>query len=197
MMQKEFSFGEKRVLLTAYSDKIIRVQYSAPGAESLFDRYNLLVKPDETVGTEIENGISVDGLAVTFADGIVTFKTDRVTRTVDLANPETDAVKAYFNEALGGMRPEPKQIIGEDAKRSYGPVDFQKNPKYFTVKGLEDELFYGLGAANTDRLFLNGKAYLQRVVYQSNEMPVPFLMTKAGYGILCNSTWWHGVDVCA
>jgi hypothetical protein len=94
MMQKEFSFGEKRVLLTAYSDKIIRVQYSAPGAESLFDRYNLLVKPDETVGTEIENGISVDGLAVTFADGIVTFKTDRVTRTVDLANPETDAVKA-------------------------------------------------------------------------------------------------------
>lgn len=95
------------------------------------------------------------------------------------------------------MRPPQKQIIGEDAKRGYGAVDFQQNPKYVAVSGIEGELFYGLGAANPDRIVLNGKTYLERVVYQSNEMPVPFLMTKAGYGILCNSTWWHGIDVCA
>ena len=196
-MIKEFTFGGKKVRLTAYADRIVRVHAGETLTESLFDRYNLLRKPDENVGADIENGIAVDGLSVTFADGVVTFKTDRVTRTVDLATPETEAIKEYFNTELGGMRPSPKQIIGEDAKRSYGTVDFQKNPKYFTVRGIEDERFYGLGAANTDRLVLNGKTYLQRVVYQSNEMPVPFVMTKAGYGILCNSTWWHGVDVCA
>ncbi len=188
--------GGKKVRIIAYSDRIIRVQAGEELKESLFDRYNLYRKPDEACGTDIEDGVQVEGLAVTYADGVITFKTDRVTRTVNLKTPDTEAVKTYFNTELNGMRPSPKQIIGEDAKRSYGTVDFQKNPKYFTICGVEDERFYGLGAANTDRLVLNGKIYLQRVVYQSNEMPVPFIMTKAGYGVLCNSTWWHGVDVC-
>ena len=196
-MKKEFAFGGKTIRITAYSNNIIRVFCGAADGESLFDRYHLLAKPEENVGVDIEGGIQAGDLSVVYENGAITFKTNRVTRTIDFNNPETDAVKAYFNEALGGMRPEPKQIIGEDAKRSYGTVDFQQNPKYFTVRGIEDELFYGGGAANTDRLVLNGKAYLQRVVYQSNEMPVPFVMTKAGYGILCNTTWWHGIDVCA
>lgn len=128
-MIKEFTFGGKKVRLTAYSDRVVRVHAGETLTESLFDRYNLLRKPDENVGFDIENGIAVDGLTVTFADGIVTFQTDRVTRTVDLATPETEAIKAYFNTELNGMRPSPKQIIGEDAKRSYGTVDFQQNPK--------------------------------------------------------------------
>ena len=122
-MMKEFNFGGKKVRLIAYADRIIRVQAGETLAESLFDRYNLLRKPDENVGSDIENGVAVDGLSVTYADGIVTFKTDRVTRTVDLATPETDAIKEYFNTKLNGMRPSPKQIIGEDAKRSYGTQD--------------------------------------------------------------------------
>ncbi len=195
-MTKEFTFGGKHVQITAYSDHIIRVHAGEPIAESLFDRYNLYKKPEDC-GAELENGVSVDGLCVTVEDGVVTFKTDRVTRTVDLNTPDIASVKEYFNKETGNLRPGPKQIIGEDAIRSYGTVDFQQNPKYFTVSGIEDERFYGFGAANTDRIVLNGKVYLQRVVYQSNEMPVPFLMTKAGYGILCNSTWWHAVDVCA
>ncbi len=194
-MTKEFNFGGKPVTLTAYGDRIIRVHMGEK--ESLFDRYNLLAKPEDGAGREIENGVSVSGLSVSFENGVVTFQTDRLTRTVDLATPDTAAVKAYFNEATGNLRPAPKQIIGEDAVRSWGTVDFQQDPKYFTVRGIEDERFYGFGAANPDHIVLNGRVYLQRVVYQSNEMPVPFLMTKAGYGILCNSTWWHAVDVCA
>ncbi len=193
-MTKDFTFDGKNIRITAYADGIVRVHMG--DVESLFDRYNLLTKPEDC-GAEIENGVAVDGLSVTLENGVITFKTDRVTRTVDLACPETEAVKEYFNKETGNLRPAPKQIIGEDAIRSWGTVDFQKNPKYFTIRGVEDERFYGFGAANPDRLVLNGKVYLQRVVYQSNEMPVPFLMTKAGYGILCNSTWWHAVDVCA
>ena len=193
-MVKDFTYGEKRVRITAYANDIVRVHVGE--AESLFDRYHLYTKPEENCGEDKEGGVQAGELSVSYADGVITFETPRVTRTISLANAETEAVKAYFNEELGGMRPSPKQIIGEDAKRSYGTVDFQKNPKYFTVKGIEDELFYGLGAANTDKIVLNGRAYLQRVVYQSNEMPVPFVMTKAGYGILCNTTWWHGIDVC-
>lgn len=196
VMKKEFAFGEKVLEIIAYSNNVVRVRCAAAGSESLFDRYNLLTKPEDNFGDDIENGVCAGDLSVTYENGVVTLKTYRVERTIDFNNAEVDAVKEYFNKELGGMRPEPKQIIGEDAKRSYGTVDFQQNPKYFTVKGIEGELFYGGGAANTDRLVLNGKTYLQRVVYQSNEMPVPFVMTKAGYGILCNTTWWHGIDVC-
>jgi len=196
-MEKEFIFGSRRVRLTACSENAVRIRVGEELGESLFDRYQLYRLPDENCGEELLNGVSTGELTVTFTDGIITFGSGRFERKMDVRCLDTDAVKTYFNEKLGGMRPPQKHIIGEDAKRGFGAVDFQQNPKYVAVSGIEDELFYGLGAANTDRIVLNGGTYLERVVYQSNEMPVPFLMTKAGYGILCNSTWWHGIDVCA
>ena len=197
-MEKTIAFENKQVRLTAYGDRIIRIRISeTPDSESLFDRYGLYRKPDEAAGTLLADGISAGGLAVTFSDGIFTLSGDRFTRKLDVRCAQTEAVKAYFNDVLDGMRPPQKFIIGEDGKRGFGAVDFQKKPKYAALSGVGGERFYGLGAANTDRIVLNGKTYLERVVYQSNEMPVPFLMTKAGYGILCNSTWWHGIDVCA
>lgn len=197
-MEKTIAFENKQVRLTAYGDRIIRIRISeTPDSESLFDRYGLYRKPDEAAGTLLADGISAGGLAVTFSNGIFTLSGDRFTRKLDVRCAQTEAVKAYFNDVLDGMRPPQKFIIGEDGKRGFGAVDFQKKPKYAALSGVGGERFYGLGAANTDRIVLNGKTYLERVVYQSNEMPVPFLMTKAGYGILCNSTWWHGIDVCA
>lgn len=196
-MEKEWVFGSGRVRITAYSNNAVRIRLSCDFRESLFDRYHLYRKPDDEAGRILENGIAAGDLSVTFSDGILTFGTEKFERKMDVRCIGTETIKAYFNEALDGMRPPQKFIIGEDAKRGFGVVDFQQNPKYAILSGIGNERFYGLGAANTDRIVLNGKTYLERVVYQSNEMPVPFLMTKAGYGILCNSTWWHGIDVCA
>lgn len=196
-MEKEWVFGSGRVRITAYSNNAVRIRLSCDFRESLFDRYHLYRKPDDDAGRLLENGIAAGDLSVTFSDGILTFGTEKFERKMDVRCIGTETIKAYFNEALDGMRPPQKFIIGEDAKRGFGVVDFQQNPKYAILSGIGNERFYGLGAANTDRIVLNGKTYLERVVYQSNEMPVPFLMTKAGYGILCNSTWWHGIDVCA
>lgn len=196
-MEKEWVFGSGRVRITAYSNNAVRIRLSCDFRESLFDRYHLYRKPDADAGRLLENGIAAGDLSVTFSDGILTFGTEKFERKMDVRCIGTETIKAYFNEALDGMRPPQKFIIGEDAKRGFGVVDFQQNPKYAILSGIGNERFYGLGAANTDRIVLNGKTYLERVVYQSNEMPIPFLMTKAGYGILCNSTWWHGIDVCA
>jgi hypothetical protein len=107
-MKKEFTFGEKIMEIIAYSNNMIRVRYAAAGSESLFDRYNLLAKPEEDCGTDIENGVQSGDLSVTYENGVITFKTYRVERTIDLNNDDIAAVKAYFNETLGGMRPEPK-----------------------------------------------------------------------------------------
>ncbi|MBQ7309741.1 MAG: hypothetical protein IJW87_06135, partial [Clostridia bacterium] len=138
-MVKEFTYGEKRVSLVAYADNIVRVHVGEE--ESLFDRYNLYTKPEENYGEDIEGGVKAGDLSVTYADGVITMTTPRVTRTVSLATPETDAVKEYFNTELGGMRPSPKHIICEDAKPSYGTVDIQKNTKYNTLKSVEYEIF--------------------------------------------------------
>lgn len=195
-MEREFQIGDSRVRLTAYADQIIRVRVSKTFTPSLFDRYNLFRLP-ENAGREIPDGLVAGELSVTFSDGKLKIHTPLADRTLSFPHEEIGEVKAYFNEKLNNMRPLPQHIVGDPAARHYGVVDFQTSPTCFTLSGIKDELFYGLGEANPDRLVLNGRTYLERVVYGNCEMPIPFLMTKAGYGILCCATVWHGIDVCA
>jgi alpha-glucosidase (family GH31 glycosyl hydrolase) len=189
------SFGSKKVEISAYSENIVRVRIGAL-APSLFDRYGIYSRPDKDCGMDIENGIRVGKLSVVYDEdeGKIIFVSSKCRREIYIGK-NVDDVRAYMDEKLGGLRPEYRQIIGDEAKRNYGTIDFVKDPKYFEIT-TDGEKFYGLGESNDDRLILNGKTYLQRVVYQRCEIPIPFIMTKAGYGILCNSTFWHGVDVC-
>ena len=68
-MKKEFTFGEKIMEIVAYAINVIRVRCAAAGSESLFDRYNLLAKPEEDCGTEIENGVQAGDLSVNYEIG--------------------------------------------------------------------------------------------------------------------------------
>ena len=79
-MKKEFAFGEKIMEITPYSNNMIRVRCASAGSESLFDRYNLLAKPEENFGEDIENGVRAGDLSVTYENGVITLKTDRVER---------------------------------------------------------------------------------------------------------------------
>ncbi|MBQ9511163.1 MAG: DUF5110 domain-containing protein [Clostridia bacterium] len=194
MTEKTFVLGDKTLKISAYAENIVRVWVSRDFAPTLFERYNIYRKPDET-GDEIENGVKTGELSVTFSDGKLSFSSGKFARTMQFGE-HVDEMKKYMDEKLCGLRPEYRQIIGDEAKRNYGTVDFETDPKYVTFS-TEGEKFYGLGESNDDRLILNGKTYLERVIYQRCEIPIPFVMTKAGYGILCNSTFWHGVDVCA
>ncbi|MCQ2770237.1 MAG: DUF5110 domain-containing protein [Clostridia bacterium] len=193
-MDKIINLNDKALKISAYSNNIVRIRVSKDFEPSLFERYNIYHKPEEC-GEELENGVKVGDLTVTYENGQIVFSTKNITRTIVIGE-DNEGMRKYMDEALGNLRPEYKQIIGDEAKRNYGTVEFEKDPKYITIS-TEGEKFYGLGEASDDRLILNGRVYLQRVVYQRNEIPIPFMMTKAGYGILCNSTFWHGIDVCA
>ena len=186
--------GEKRLEISAYSENIVRIRIGDL-SQSLFDRYGIYNKPKKDTGMDIDNGIRAGKLSVVYVDGKIIFASPKFRREITIGE-DVDGVRAYMDEKLGGLRPEYRQIIGDEAKRNYGTIDFVKDPKYIEIS-TAGEKFYGLGESNDDRLILNGKTYLQRVVYQRCEIPIPFIMTKAGYGILCNSTFWHGVDVCA
>ncbi len=60
----------------------------------------------------------------------------------------------------------------------------------------EKERFYGLGEASRDKLELRGRAYQNWTYYQYNEIPIPYFMSSAGWGVLINAAGRHFVDVC-
>ncbi|MBQ7821554.1 MAG: DUF5110 domain-containing protein [Clostridia bacterium] len=60
----------------------------------------------------------------------------------------------------------------------------------------EKERFYGLGEASRDKLELRGRAYQNWTYYQYNEIPTPFFMSSAGWGMLINANGRHFVDLC-
>lgn len=185
--------GGKELRVSAYSNNVVRVRVSADFEPTLFERYGIYHKADDC--GKADGGTLQAGELFARLDGDdIVFSFGGTERTIKIGK-DTERVTAYMNEKLGGLRPEYRQIIGDEAKRNYGTVEFEKDPKYIELF-TEGEKFYGLGESNDDRLILNGKTYLERVVYQRCEIPIPFIMTKAGYGILCNSTFWHGVDVC-
>ena len=193
---REFDLGGKKLRISDFSDNAVRIRISSDFKPTYFERYGIYNEPDENAGELLTNGIKAGDLAVTYENGVITMKSPRFERTISLDNSAVAEKSKLFNEKLTDFRPERKKIVGdtsEDEPIEY--VNFEKDPKYITVK-TDGEIFYGLGESNTDRIVLNGRTYLERVIYVRSEIVIPFLMTKAGYGILCNSTIWHGVDVC-
>lgn len=196
MTEKDFCVSGKTLRLSAFADGIVRVRVSDTFAPTYFERYGIYEKPDETVGEVTENGVRAGALTVSVSGETLTFGDGRFTRIISFSQDKLSEKSAYFDEKLCGFRPERKKIVGDEtADDAVQYIDFVKDPKYITVQ-TEGEHFYGLGESNVDRIVLNGKTYLNRIVYTKSEIVIPFLMTKAGYGILCNSSIWHGVDVC-
>ena len=196
MIKFETALADKTLQISVYAENIVRIRLSEKFEPTLFERYNIYRKPDET-GEALINGVRTGKLSVEYRDGKIYFSSDKFTRSIDLDNSRVDEVKDYMNERLNGFHDEHVVIIGseDEEQLEQKTKEFQVDPKYITVK-TEQDIFYGLGESNTDRLILNGKTYRERVVYQKYEIPIPYLMTPSGYGILANTSFWHGIDVC-
>ncbi len=197
MKQAVFETSAGRLTLSVFSENTVRVRLSNANEETLFERYGIFTKPDADAGEYAPGGVRAGELSVSYADGMICLETPRTKRTISLDNSDIAAKKAYFDEKLNGLRPERKQIVGDETNDESIDADFEKSPKCFTLNTC-GEKFYGLGESNTDRLVLNGKTYLQRVIYTKSEVVIPYIMTKEGYAVSLNTTFWHGVDVtCA
>lgn len=60
---------------------------------------------------------------------------------------------------------------------------------------MEGERFYGLGNAVPDRLQLRGSRAIISVAPGASPVPVPFVMSSAGWALLINTTWPHTFDL--
>ena len=148
MIKFETAFEGKTLQLSVYAENVVRIRISNDFEPTLFERYQIYRKPDET-GEALKNGVRTGKLTATYKDGRVTFSSDKFTRSIDLRNPKTAEVKAYMNNRLNDFHDEHVVIIGsEDVEQLEAKTsEFQTDPKYITIH-TEDDTFYGLGASN-------------------------------------------------
>ena len=76
-------------------------------------------------------------------------------------------------------------ICGKDSEMRFG-ISFRIS---------ESELFYGLGEANRNGIQHRGMSFQNWVVYQFNEICIPFIMSCENWGILICAQGRHFVDV--
>lgn len=194
MTQYETLINGTRLSLSVYAENVVRLRLGNTQAPTYFEKYGIFDGPDGYTGRQLENGVCAGALTVTCEGGLIKLKTGRVARVIDTDQSRRAEKTAFFRERLSDFRPERRQILGDEAVCEESHVDFIRQPAYLTVR-TEGDRFYGLGESNVDQIRLNGKTYLQKVIYQRHEIAIPFIMSPAGYGISCNTTLWHGVDV--
>lgn len=194
----QIPFHGKKLMISSCADSIIRFRLSDTFEPTLFERYNIFRHSDEEAGQVASdgNGIVSGALSVTLDGDDIVLCADGTERRISLF-PQSDAqTEAYFNERFDNFGIPFCQIVGNDMEEVSDNGIADQSPKHIALH-TEGEIFYGLGENSKTSLILNGKAYMERVVYTECEIPIPFVMTKVGYGLFSNSTVWHGVDVCS
>ncbi|MBQ6645430.1 MAG: hypothetical protein IJM56_01985, partial [Clostridia bacterium] len=153
-----------KLTVSVYAENVVRVRLSRDAKPSLFERYGIFSGPDSDAGETLKNGVKSGELTVRCEDGSIFFETPRVRRKISLVNDQLSLKRAFFEEKTANFRPERKQIVGDESTEKICTVDFLRDPKYFTLE-TKGERFYGLGESNVDRLVLNERTYLMRVLY--------------------------------
>ena len=141
MIKFETALGGKTLQISAYAENVVRVRVSDNFEPTLFERYNIYRKPDET-GEALECGVKTGKLSVEYKDGKIFFASDKFARSIDLDNSKVSEVKAYMNEKLNAFHDEHVVIIGsEDEEQLEAKTkEFQLDPKYFTVNTEKDQI---------------------------------------------------------
>ena len=147
-----------------------RIQYDRRGIfnGSALNRYNILCRKDEP--TEYD---------ITESPETVTLKTKDASITV-----ETSAGSLTVFDNKGNV------ITHVEA-----PWKFEKEGFGVSIKMSDDEKIYGMG--DTTRECLEKRGFMKKiwVANVTSYVPIPFLMSSRGFGILINTTWKHYIDV--
>ncbi|MBR6498787.1 MAG: glycoside hydrolase family 31 protein [Clostridia bacterium] len=194
MKEFQIDIQGRTLKISAWAENVIRVRVSTDFAKTLQERYSVLTPPEYDGGALEGACLRAGQLKVRATKDGIEFETPECVRELSfnyaVEQPEFD----FFMDRTSRFRPERKQIIGDEEEQEQVFANIFRAPKTITLK-TKGETFYGLGESNVDRLVLNGKTYLQKVVYQLHELVIPFIMTKTGYAISLNTTFWHAVDV--
>lgn len=184
------------MVVTKLADGILRIQdETAARCQSLTERYGLL----QAVREESRDTVSIDE-----ANGLIRLSESKSIRFEIRGKedrPFWSREKESMLEKFRDKRECHENVIGRP--------DNRKDPSLSNVSLLpseevhfgmafeigEKDRFYGLGEASRDRLELRGRAYQNWAYYQFDEIPIPFFMCSAGWGVLVNASGRNFADI--
>ncbi len=76
-----------------------------------------------------------------------------------------------------------------------GIVTAGEEETVFSLRMEKGERFYGLGDQTRDRLEQSGSSAVMKIENVSSYIPIPFIMSSRGYGLLVNTTFRHVWDI--
>lgn len=176
------------VRIEQLTDSIYRIRRSVSFGETLTERYGLINPPKPVCELPaVQRAIRLkSGRFLCFE------------LRPDEDNERWAGIAAYFEERFKAhaasyktIQGNPNNVRSEPASQASGGaehfgIDFRLS---------ETERFYGLGEASKTRLELRGSAYQNWTVYQYDEIPIPFLVSSEGWGLLINAAYRHFVDI--
>ena len=202
------------VNVEACSDKIFHIRISGDKdfEESLMERYGIvrsdwdavkLSRQDKagTVSFRTEGGI----LKVRKSDGSITLERNGKTlvsgiRMLTPTDPLCTRLAGVINDKFSQMHVASNGgIIGDDNGK-FSQKDMQESgdvdkSSVITIPLKADERFYGGGSTSRDHIQHRGELLRMWTTYQHTEIPVPFMLSSAGWGIFNNTTRKNFFDV--
>ena len=166
-------------------------------SEDLLDRYQLISMPDSAQVLRPESDYHWENGTLRFDmdDG---FRFEMVIQGARDSAPWDEYARGFeqsfaelqLNHKIKG-RPDTVRDIKTERKNSKS-----RNSHFGIMIPIQtEEDFYGLGEAARDSLNLRGGEYQNWAKYQFDEIPIPFVMSTAGWGILINASGRHYVDI--
>lgn len=186
------------MILEQISGNIIRLR--AANTQSLSERYGIVQVPPAI-------GPLQAGKDYKMQNGMLhLFLSDNLTIQIQL-RPQTDdtqwknyadSFQTYFsNYQLNyKIKGRPDAIKSADYNLQTAAKEHGKNRQFGLKIAIQPkEAFYGMGEAVKDRLNLRGGEYQNWATYQFDEIPIPFVMSNAGWGMFFNVNGRHFVDI--
>lgn len=200
--------NNKKISIQCCSDHIFRIRVSSKNdfPQSLTERYSIVKTDWELVNVKSKNEKgnrviqnSAYQLIVDETSGDISVKDAKgkliisSIRTYSDANELAQSLRKYF-----GKEETSANIIG-DANYDHNAKDTTNaSAKYSSILEVSlsnDERFYGGGSTSRTNIQHRGSALKMWATYQKTEIPVPFLMSSNGWGILNNTTSLNYFDI--
>ena len=189
---------QRRLLLTVYSSRAIRVRYTLRSEFSKQPSLMVIAQPDANVHfdvcatpdallfstSDVKIEINTDTLALTYRDAnncLLTREPERGGKTLEtvdvVVSNFAQAILSEDKEKADGLRMRVENVSQEVARQAYHTkLEFE---------WVEDEALYGLGSHEEGMMNLRGQ---HQYLYQQNmKVVIPMLVSTRGYGILLDS----------
>jgi len=184
----------------------VRLGPSAVFAPSLLERYGVV--RSDWPGVPMETRSTADTVTLRTADGDLTI--DKASGEMALADHKGNVLSPEITLLLSDLTGEQRRELWLRVKTmvelfrassKYPSPDSSDSPQKasvgfgLTARLQPGERFYGLGTGSKQHIQLRGQMFYNWESYMFDELPVPFVMSSAGWGLFLNTSWRHYVDI--